>query len=464
MSGSNVLSPQEWARQQFGEVELGDVRRTNRAVALAAGMARHPAASLPGQTGSWAGTKAAYRLFSQEEVTLDTLESPHWHATRQESQKRREVLMIQDTTELDFTLHWATRGLGPIGDGNGRGFLLHSTLAVDPEGVGEVLGLAYQMVFCRQPKPEQETRTERKHRQRESHIWARSVREIGVGETDVRWIHVCDRGADNFEMFEACRQTGSEFLIRVVQNRRAGLGHEAEQPCGQLLELARSIPACAGKELSIRSRPKRKPRRAKLSVAFAPVTIFPPWLDRKTAGPLRCWVVRVWETDPPPEEEAIEWVLLTSVPVEEAETALTVIHWYSLRWLVEEYHKCLKTGCATEKRQLQEADRLEACVGVLVVVAVRLLQLKLHARAEPNRPATECAPRDHVEVLAAYRKRSVEGWSVSEFWREVAKLGGFLGRKSDGEPGWQTLWRGWQKLDLMTLGARLARSEVPKCG
>ena len=117
-----------------------------------------------------------------------------------------------------------------------------------------------------------------------------------------------------------------------------------------------------------------------------------------------------------------------------------------------------------EKRQLQEAGRLQACIGVLAIVAVRLLQLKLQARCNPGRPATGCVPQGHVEVLAAYRKRPVEGWTVHEFWREVAKLGGFLGRKSDGEPGWQTLWRGWQRLDLMTLGASLAQPREAKCG
>jgi len=450
-----------WAETNFAQVDLGDRRRTQRAVSLAAGMLRHPAASLPRQAGGWSATKAGYRLFDREVVTLEALQTPHWQTTRQEAGTRAVVLMIQDTSELDYTYHWDTEGLGPIGDGKGRGFLLHSTLAVDPEGAGEVLGLAHQMVFCREPQPQKktETRTERSQRKRESHVWPTSVRAVGASETASRWVLVADRGADTFETLEACEETETDFLIRVAQSRRAALGHKVDQPGGQLLDLARSVPVSTVKKLAIRARPKRKPRVAEISVSFSPVTIFAPWLSDRKGKPVRCWMVRAWEQHTPPNEEPIEWILLTSVAVKSQKMALTMTDWYSMRWLVEEYHKCLKTGCSVEKRQLQKADRLKGCIGMLAVVAVRLLQLKLLAKAHPDRPAIRCAPRRHVEILAAYRGRSPRGWTVYEFWRDVAKLGGFLGRKSDGEPGWQTIWRGWQQLDLMTLGARLVTQE-----
>jgi hypothetical protein len=464
MNASGVLAPAEWAERQFGAVELADVRRTRRAVVLAEHMARHPAASFPDQAGSWGATKAGYRLFDREEATFEALQAPHWQLTRQAAGECGVVLMIEDTTELDFTGHRSTAELGPIGNGGGRGFLLHSTLAVDPAGAGQVLGLAYQMVFCRQPTPEHETRTERKQRRRESQIWPQSVAQVGACVAGAQWVHVCDRYADNFEMFAACRREQVDFLIRVAQDRRAAPGHQAAEPSEHLLEWARSLPAAGRRELTVRSRPQRQARRARLSVAFAPLTVFPPWLDRDSNVPLRCWVVRVWEPSPPAGEEPIEWVLLTSVAVETSERALTMVDWYALRWLVEEYHKCLKTGCAAEKRQLQHADRLEACLGMLALVAVRLLQLKLTAKTDPDRPALEGASADHVHVLAAYRGRCAADWTVHEFWREVAKLGGFLARKSDGDPGWQTLWRGWQKLDLMTVGANLTHTENRNCG
>lgn len=464
MDPKGVWSAEAGAEQQFGSVGLGDQRRRRRAVRLAAQIARRPAASLPEQTGRWADTKAGYRLLAQEAVTFEALSAPHGQGTRETARLRETVRMVQDTSCLDFSGHRSTPGLGAIGDGDGYGLMLQSTLTVDPRGSGEVLGLAYQRLFVRKPTPEQETRTPRKKRRRESQIWLQSVREVGPGGTPRRWIHVTDRYSDNFEFFEACRQVPVDFVVRVAQDRRAALGHGAAQPTGLLMPLARELPGGGETTLTLRRRPTRKPREARLLVAWSPMTLFAPWLTKEATAPLSGWVVRVWEADPPADEEGIEWVLATSVPVEDGSAALTVASWYSLRWLVEEYHKCLKTGGSAERRQLEEGERLRACLALLAVTAVRLLQLKLWARDEPQRPAYPCAPTSPVTVLAAYRRPSAEGWTARDFWREEAKLGGFLGRKHDGDPGWQTIWRSWQKLDLVTLGACLVQSQGVKCG
>ncbi len=305
---------------------------------------------------------------------------------------------------------------------------------------------------------------ERRRRDRESEIWRTSMREVGSPPPGVQWIYVCDRYADDFETYETCQTVGADFLIRVAQDRRAALGHEASEPSNRLLQLARSLPAMGDKRIWVRQRPTRKARWANLLVGSAPVTVFPPWLAGRESTPLLGWLVRVWDPDPPKGEDPIEWVLLTTMVVEDLEAALTIASWYSLRWLIEEYYKCLKTGCAVEKRQLEEVERLRACIGILAVVAVRLLQLKQRARVNPDRPAVACAPEGHVQVLAAYLNRAAEGWTVREFWRAVARLGGFLARTSDGDPGWQTVWRGWQKLDLLTIGAGLVQSTDKKYG
>lgn len=386
----------EWAWRQFSEVELGDVRRTRRVVKLAAQMATQPQASWPKQAGSWAATKAGYRLFDNHEVTFEALQRQHREQTRAMAGTRPVVLHVQDGSQVDFSGPRAREGLGPIGDGGGWGFLLHTTLTVDPQKPA-VLGLSQQTLAVRRPAPPQESKRQRKRRRRESEVWGQSVAALGMVPAGSRWVQVCDREADTFAFFATCQQYRHRFLVRAAQNRRAALGHAASEPGGGLLDLARSLPAGASKEVELRRRAQRVPRRVLLNVAWSPV-----------------------------------------------------------------------------------ATR----IALLAVVAVRLLQLKHTARQAPQRPALMWAaetrsPRptqaaevpnhfdltpDHVRVLAAYRGRSAETLTVYEFWREVAKLGGFLARRSDGEPGWQTLWRGWRDLDLMTHGARLALADVPRCG
>ncbi len=464
MRSKMALSAEEWSFTQFGRVRLGDERRTQRVVRLAAQMLRRPSASIPAQTGRWSDTKASYRLFDQDEVTFDALGKNHWQATRTSARSRTTTLMIQDTTDLSFSHREDVIGLGPVGNGEGQGFILHSTLAVDPTGSGEVLGLACQFLLCRDGIHPEETRSQRKHRRRESEIWGQSVVAIGRSEEQSRWIHVCDRYADNFEMFEACRRTQVDFVIRMAQDRRCAPTHEDAKASKRLMQWVRTLPAVGHKTLELRQRPGRHARLARLSVAYSAVTIFVPKFDRSTLSPWRGWVVRVWEPNTPEDEESIEWVLLTSVLVESAGQAEQIAGWYSLRWLVEEYHKCLKTGCQVEARQMETRGRLEACIGILALIAVRLLQLKLWARSAPQDPAAKCASSMHVRVLSAYYNIPTGSMTANEFWRKVAQLGGFLGRRSDGDPGWQTLWRGWLQLDAMTQGASLLQSENANCG
>lgn len=462
-----VFSAAQWAAAQFGGVQLGDARRTTRAVRLATQMALAPAVSLPRLTGRWKDTKAGYRFLDTDEVTFEALQAAHWRATLESARGCGTVLMIEDTSELDFTGKDVGEKLGPIGNHRGQGLLLHSTLAVDPTAHGRVLGLGHQHLFARQPTPKAETKAQRGRRARESEKWLKGMESIGTPPEGTQYVHVADREADDFRVYQTCRERGWDFLIRATQDRCAAVGHEASDLSGRLLALVRGLPPSGSKMLSVRERPGRSARDTKLSVSFSAMTLCAPGgsaKSKKAHEPVRGWVVRVWEPSPPPGEAAIEWVLLTSIAVTEPAGALQVAEWYALRWLVEEYHKCLKTGCSVEKRQLEEPHRLEACIAMLAVVATRLLQLKHVAREAPQTPALEAGPADHVRVLAAYCGHRAEDWTIREFWREVAKLGGFLGRKGDGNPGWQSLWHGWQKLDTMTLGARLFSEQAQRCG
>ena len=216
ITAAMLLEPCQWAEATFGTAQLGDPRRTRRAVAIAAALAREPGASLPKQLHDPAALEATYRFLHSGHVSYDDLLRPHLQQTRQEMGKAGRVLLIQDTTEVDYQPHPTTTGLGPIGNGSHHGFLLQSVLAVLPES-RQVLGLAQQEPFLRQPTPKGETKWQREQRtQRESQVWERSVRAIGRPPAGVQWIHVGDRASDMFPFLRACLEEGCDFVVRAL--------------------------------------------------------------------------------------------------------------------------------------------------------------------------------------------------------------------------------------------------------
>jgi len=459
-----TFDTQTWAEEQFGGCQLGDKRRTNRLVRLATQVVSHPSGGLPEQTETWADLKAAYRLFDQSDVTFEAVAEKHWEQTRRRPSGR--YLVLADTTELDFGVHREIPDLAPTGNGGGWGFLLHSGLMVAAEGE-EIVGLAGQTIHYRKPVPKKENTTQRLKRDRESEIWGKVIDQIGPPGEGVELVHVMDRGADNFEVYCHCQEQGTDWVVRVTQkNRNIVTPQRQRMRLNQYLE---TLPSAGNYELDLRARPGQAARTAKLEVRFGALEVPPPshkspYLKRINPEPIAMWVVQVREVDAPAGTEPIEWILLTSLAVKDFEDAWVVIGYYEKRWLIEEWHKALKTGCRVTQRQLKTKDRLEAMVALMSVVSVRLLQLKSVARADPDRPARRLIPRRWIKMLQAVRKhlKKTASLTIGQFYRELAKLGGFLGRKSDGEPGWITIWRGWQKLHLLVRGAELAGHE--KCG
>jgi hypothetical protein len=447
-----------WAQQQFSDCRLGDERRTRRWVRLAEQVVSHPSGGFPEQTETWADLKAAYRLLDRAEATFQSIAEAHWRQTRRRSAGR--YLVLGDTTELDFGFHRDIPDLGPTGNGGGWGFLLHSGLLVAAEGEA-IFGLAGQTIHYRKPRPKNENTTQRLQRDRESKVWGEVIDAVSCPQEGVELVPVLDRGADNFEVYCHCLEQHADWVVRVTQKQRKIL-----TPDGQRMPLQgylAALPVSGAYELALRARPGQAARTAKLQVRFGAAAVPPPahqspYVKRINPDPLAMCVVHVREVDAPRGVEPIEWMLLTSLVVENFEDAWTVIGYYEKRWLIEEWHKALKTGCRVTERQLKTKQRLEAMVGLLSVVSVRLLQLKSAARAEPNRPARQMIPPRWIALLKAARKnlKQTSAMTVGEFYRELAKLGGFIGRKSDGEPGWMTIWRGWQKLHLMVRGAELA--------
>jgi len=452
----------------FGSARLGDARRTRRLVRIADLILRHPGGSLPQKMSSWSELMGLYRLVEADPVTHAAVIESHCRRTAAlAEQVGGVVLRLHDTTELDYThVPALSDQLGPVGDGSGRGYLCHNSLAVTPQR--EVLGLCSQKLHKRREVPEDETaRQKREHPQRESRLWPLGVSASGDALRSGQWVEIADRGADTFEFLDTLHRNSCRYVIRCARNRAlAGGDHVAvDRIHHYLLDYTRDLPTLGTRTIEVkrqqktRRKPKRNARTATVRLAAGPVTLKAPHQACGEQGdqPLDLWVVHVMEVHPPAGEPGLEWILLTNVPVETFEQAKERVDWYGCRPLVEELHKGMKTGCSIEQMQFEHADRLEPMIGLLSVVAAVLLQLRQSARTRDAdiRPATDLLPPLFVAVLAGWRyKDPKRPMSVLEFTMALARLGGHLNRKSDGFPGWLTLWRGWEALRLMILGAQ----------
>ena len=454
MNTQALLDPKSWAERTFGGVQLHDMRRTRRAVQAATNLAENPLGSLPAQMHTWKETKALYRLLDEPDVTFAALMHPHFEQTREQATSAPVVLLVQDTTDIDLSHRRKISGVGQIGNERGRGFFVQTVLAVRPQ-TREVLGCLAQEPFVRIPAPEGEQRHQRRKREeRETDVWIRQVQTIGTPAAGSMWVHVGDRGADMFPFFQACQATQTQFLVRAAQNRRV---QESEEEITSSLLRARAFPSQASRPFEVPARHGRQARSTQLQLAFGQMTLLPPRHEpRASKEPLTVWVIRVWEEQAPEGEEPLEWIRLPSVPTTTLEEAWERVDWYRHRWLVEDYHHCLKSGCRIEERQLQTVEGLIRLLGLLSPLAVRLLQVRASAREEPERPANAVIDPLMLAVLAQRSGHSPATITLGTFWTEVARLGGYLARSHDGPPGWRTIWKGWLSLQTLLEGVHLA--------
>jgi hypothetical protein len=332
---------------------------------------------------------------------------------------------------------------------------------------GRTDGMAGQEIFYRRPLGTQKgaKNTRRRSADRESAVWGRLIDRIGSPPPGVTWIHVCDRGADDYEVFLRALHNGCGFVIRVAQLKR-----NVQTPDGRTLQLAKyldELPAYGERDVAVKATFKQPARTARVTLRFGEVllplpSIITPWIrERRLSEPLRVQVVELREVTPPENCKAVRWVLYTTEPAGDIAAANRIIGFYEQRPTIEDYHKCYKTGCRVEARQYETAERLERVAGLLSVVAVRLLQMRTAARETPDRLAAEVAPQSWIDMLRTIRKiPTARELTIHDFVRQLAGLGGHLLRKRDGEPGWITLWRGYEKLQLLLRGARA----IQRCG
>jgi hypothetical protein len=436
-----------WAENEFGDADLGDVRRTARLVQLATVLGAQPQASLPDAADDPATLKAAYRFFDNDYVRAEAMLASHIRSTKVRMQAVPLVLAVQDTTYLDWTDHPNTKGLGPLAAPSHQGLLAHTTLAITPERVP--LGLLQQQVWAR----DKDLRRNQDHKQRptcdkESQKWLTSLDAVIAARTEcptTQFVSVGDREADVYDLFLVERPPGVDLLVRAAQDRKAA------QEERYLWAAMASAPLAATVMLQLGKRGQQLARQATVSVRWRQVTLLPPNSRSKEKLPsITVWAVWAIETHPPAGAEAVEWLLLTTVPITSTEGARSILEWYTCRWGIEVWHKVVKSGCRIEARQLETAERLTRCLTLYSVIAWRILYATMLARATPEVPCTVLLDDDEWQALYCRIHRVVlappKPPSLRQAVRWIAQLGGFLGRKGDGEPGVTVLWKGFQHL------------------
>lgn len=448
-----LAAPTDWAEEELGGASLGDARRSQRLIELARTFYARPMASIPQAcAGDPAQVKAAYRWLANDHVTLRDVLQPHYEATARRVAAHAVVLAVQDTTFFNYSGHSALEGVGPIGTrtNSSTGILMHDTMAFTAHGLP--LGLLDVHVWARDP-----AEVGKKHRrhtlpieQKESATWVRSYQAAAALQErcpDTTVISVGDREADVYELFaEARRRPGMpELLIRAEQNRRVN----EEQP--HLWAHVEHQPPCDTVGLPVARTQTSPERHATLEIRYAAVELRPP-SARPRLGPTRLWAVQAKEVDAAADVQPLEWMLLTTMEVATAERARQLLAWYATRWGIETFHKVLKSGCRIQERQLATVRRIENCLAIDLVVAWRVQQLTMLGRETPDLPCTVFFEDHQWKALYAFVARDptavpAEPPPIRDAMRVTARLGGFLGRKSDGDPGVKALWIGLQRLD-----------------
>jgi hypothetical protein len=439
-----------------------DERLNKRLKALVAGMAADPSESLP-RLFDAAGLEAAYRFFSNHRVTPEEILVSHVEATRRRGEEAGDFLIIHDSTMFSYRFDAEREGLGRAwvsGDKTTKAFFAHISLAVAADGTRRPLGVAAFKTWVRGPSRSGV----------ECERWEEQIRSASMRlRAQKNAIHVMDREADDYRMFHALARDGHRFIARSHFDRRL------DEPAGEAKLRAHlaSVSATIEREVQLTRRkmpanprcagihPARSARVAKLSIAATTVTLKRPQKLRQQEAPpsLTLNVVRVWEPEPPAGQPAVSWFLYTTEPIETAEQQLAIVDHYRARWTIEEYFKAIKTGCDFEKRQLQDYEGLVNLLATFAPIAYRILLIRSEARRVPDAKALNVVSSDQLDVLRARgRIKLGANPTARDVYLAIAALGGHI--KHNGDPGWLTLAKGYERLETLTEGWVAAKLQL----
>ena len=444
----------KWIEEEFEGVELGESRRVARLMKIAQDFEGCIEGSILEASQNWGNAKGAYRFFGSE-IDPKKIMAGHLEKTIERIGQKKIVLALQDTTTLNFTSHRATTGLGQIGPNNAenKGFFCHCTLAVDEEGLP--LGVLKAETYVRAETKLKRKRGPQAH-ECESGRWLDSLsvcQQVSDRQPGTRIVNIGDRESDFYEYIShAALQTPSvSYLIRAAYDRQNGEGLPTLfEEVG--LQKSRGIL-----EVEVPRKPGTKARKAKLEIRFCKIELGAPahWnREYKESPPLTLWIIEARENPKSGAGEPICWRLLTNLPIESFEQAVEKVRWYCKRWCIEIFFRVLKSGCKIEERQLETRARLERVLMLDLIMDWRVLFLMWMGRNAPSVSAQALFEEAERKALCCYEQGNAKAPAVpptlGEAMRMVAKLGGFLGRKGDGNPGAEVLWRGLRRLDDIT--------------
>jgi IS4 transposase len=465
----------EWTAEELSQFECPDARLKARAQQVLSTLEAHPTLSIPAACATEAETGAMYDFFKNAKVSSDALLASHAQATRGRLAEYRDVLLIADLTELDYTHKVVAAELGYIGDNKTRGLFCLPLLAVAVGG--DVLGVA-AMQFYERPTPKGTSQTHKYHsiEEKETRYILESYRQacaVQKQEPKTRLTFVHDRNGDIYEIYQEYQQGKhahpADFLIRgreyerclqeVVTVGGSSPTTESQTRARKLNVLLSAAPVLGTLTFTAPATPTQPARLVTQEIRSVTVTLQPPYRTGIKLQPATLNVVWCHEIAPPPGADPIDWLLYTTLPVDTAAAAEWVVARYLQRWTIELFFKILKSGCRIEQLYLQKKERLKAAIACYMIVAWRILQFTRLGRQAPEVPCTVLfSPLEWQTVVGRFHKCIPDAPpDLQTVIRLVGKLGGNLGRRGDGEPGITALWIGLSRVRDMVQGVLVYR-------
>ncbi|MBN4077505.1 IS4 family transposase [Sulfobacillus acidophilus] len=453
------MSVKKLVHSEAGTANFGDKRLNMRFKHLLGTFMNRPDGSILGSCNNWTESIAAYRFFSNEKVSPEKILAPHVHSTIERIKEQDIILLVQDTTEIEYNGRAPIEGLGPLSSPGEQGFHLHPTLAVTPQRL--CLGILDGNVWVREKLGKKKERARKPIEEKESFRWLQSYllsNEIAQKAPKTQVVNISDREGDIYEIFSEGKKETIEnkahFLVRAYQNRR--LTDNTEDNNVLKLWDMKPIAKTYGEiEFKLPKTKKREARLVTQEIKACEVRLKPPDRTGTELPEVSINAVFCVEKDPPKGVEPLEWLLLTSLPIDTEQQISNIIKYYLCRWQIEIYFKVLKSGCKIEALQLKTYGRIERCLALYMIVAWRVMLVTMMGRKSPNLACDLLFTEEEWKsaYVAIKKKAPPENVpTLDEMIRIIASLGGFLNRKSDGYPGPKVIWKGLQRMHDITLG------------